>query len=71
MRKDVVDQELVGYRAYMLRFWIMDNDSCPQWRLSLEDVHGDGSLQFKSIADIVVYLLMVMESEAEQLHADA
>jgi len=34
-------QEPVAYRVYMLRFWMMDNDGCPQWRLSLEGVHGD------------------------------
>lgn len=49
-----------GYHAYLLRLWIMDNDGCPQWRLSLEPIDEDALIRFDGPADFLAYLLAVM-----------
>ena len=58
-------QEPRAYQAYILRLWIMDNDGCPQWRLSLEDVHVDARVHFAGIASLIVYLLEEMERRSQ------
>ena len=50
-----------AYHVYLLRFWMMDNDGCPQWRLSLEGVHGDAPIYFDHLSDLALFLLTEME----------
>jgi hypothetical protein len=59
--EQVVDEKPIVYRAYMLRIWLMDNDDCPQWCLSLEDTHEEFTVHFKSLADFLIYLLSTMD----------
>jgi hypothetical protein len=39
----------------------MDNNGCPQWRLSLEPVDEDVLIHFEGPAEFMAYLLAVMD----------
>jgi hypothetical protein len=51
------------YRAYLLRVWVMDNDSCPEWRFSLTDSHGVERMQFKNFAGFISFLAATLAED--------
>lgn len=51
------------YRAYLMRLWIMDNDGCPQWRLSLEEAHGEYTVHFTGFTEFLVFLIGQTENK--------
>lgn len=55
-----VNEKRKSYHAYMLRIWLMDNDNCPRWRLSLEEPHGELIIKFNNLAELIVFLLITL-----------
>jgi hypothetical protein len=55
-----VSEERTTYRAYMLRIWLMENDDCPRWRLSLEEPQGGLIYIFNNPADLIIHLLITL-----------
>lgn len=58
----------MAYRAYLLRLWLMDNNGCPQWRVSLEEAHGDTPVHFRGLAEFLAYLLAAIENDDNAQH---
>jgi hypothetical protein len=59
-----------SYHAYMLRIWLMDNDNCPRWRLSLEEPHGEFIIIFNNLAELIVFLLITLNDSTAKRVSD-
>jgi hypothetical protein len=60
MGNQALNEEKKTYRAYMLRIWLMNNDNCPRWRISLEEPQGNLIITFYNLADFIIYLLVIL-----------
>jgi hypothetical protein len=59
----------LGYLAYMLRLWRVEDDETPCWRASLETPHTGERRVFASLEALFVYLRAEMDAGAAPVPA--
>ncbi len=58
------------YFSYLLRVWLAEEGSQPQWRASLEDPHTGERSGFASLEDLFRYLKKQIQPGAEEKKAN-